>query len=255
MMSAGDVPQANGKSVVIAKVQDQAGENGAKEEAGDEDFDTKLAARNSRKMAVIKRNSEFFVKNYEVHKDYKREQMNITDLGEDQNQPKNERRNNNIPDLALNDVALVEQKTSDPKSAKEEDGAEGLETGYSTARELIGKENRVQEDALQDDGSWLPNFSRVKPNRDDLIRYLQYDHPISIQKQSNFSCCAKITTKDYYCKLLNPFYGIGECCVSKRSPIILDSEEAKFVNSGGTDLLNSTNDDADVLPQPPKPRS
>jgi hypothetical protein len=223
MMSAGDVPQANGKSVVIAKVQDQAGENGAKEEAGDEDFDTKLAARNSRKMAVIKRNSEFFVKNYEVHKDYKREQMNITDLGEDQNQPKNERRNKNIPDLALNDVALVEQKTSDPKSAK--------------------------------DGSWLPNFSRVKPNRDDLIRYLQYDHPISIQKQSNFSCCAKITTKDYYCKLLNPFYGIGECCVSKRSPIILDSEEAKFVNSGGTDLLNSTNDDADVLPQPPKPRS
>jgi len=76
----------------------------------------------------------------------------------------------------------VEQKTSDPKSVKEEDGAEGLETGYSTARELIGKEHRVQEDALQDDGSWLPNFSGVKPNRDDLIRYLQYDHPISIQK-------------------------------------------------------------------------
>jgi hypothetical protein len=149
----------------------------------------------------------------------------------------------------------VEQKTSDPTSAKEEDGAEGLETGYSTARELISKEHRVQEEALQDDGSWLPNFSRVKPNRDDLIRYLQYDHPISIQKQSNFSCCAKITTKDYYCKLLNPCYGIRGCCVSKRPPIILDSEEAQFVNSGGTDLLNSTNDDADVLPQPPKPRS
>ena len=76
----------------------------------------------------------------------------------------------------------MEQKTSDPKSAREDDGAEGLETGYSTARELIGKENRVQEDALQDDGSWLPNFASVEPNRDDLIRYLQYDHPISIQK-------------------------------------------------------------------------
>jgi len=167
----------------------------------------------------------------------------------------------------------VEQKTSDPKSAKEEDGAEGLETGYSTARELISKEHGIQtnrqEDALQDDGSWLPNFSNVEPNRDDLIRYLQYDHPISIQKfhdkekditynkQRNFSCCAKITTKDYYCKLLNPFYGIRGCCVSKRPPIILDSEEIKFVNfinSGATDVLNSTNDDADVLP-PPKPRS
>lgn len=46
--------------------------------------------------------------------------------------------------------------------------------------------------------------------------------------------------------------------MSKRPPIILDSEEAKFVNSGGTagtDLLNTTNDDAEVLPQPPKPRS
>ena len=169
----------------------------------------------------------------------------------------------------------MEQKTSDPKSVKEEDGAEGLETGYSTARELISKEHGVhthtQEDAVQDDGSWLPNFSSVEPNRDDLIRYLQYDHPISIQRKykklpenegykvnvlkANFSCCAKITTKDYYCKLLNPFYGIRGCCVSKRPPIILDSEEAKFVNSGGTDLLNSTNDDADVLPQPPKPRS
>jgi len=44
-------------------------------------------------MNVIKRNSEFFVKNYEVQKDYKRDHahhthMNITDLGEDQNQPK-----------------------------------------------------------------------------------------------------------------------------------------------------------------------
>jgi len=39
-------------------------------------------------MNVIKRNSEFFVKNYEVQKDNKRDQMNVTDLGEDQNVPK-----------------------------------------------------------------------------------------------------------------------------------------------------------------------
>ena len=146
-------------------------------------FAAKLAARNTRKMNVIKRNSEFFVKNYEVQKDHKHDEMNITDLGEDRKQPKQRPSSKrNIPDLALNDVALAEQKTSDPKSAREEDGAEGLETGYSTARELIGKEYRVQEDIKQVDGSWLPNFSRVKPNRDDLIKYLQYDHPISIQK-------------------------------------------------------------------------
>ena len=72
-------------------MKDQAGaaENGAKEEAEEAiDFDAKLAARNTRKMNVIKRNSEFFVKNYEVRKDHKRDQMNITDLGEDQNGPK-----------------------------------------------------------------------------------------------------------------------------------------------------------------------
>jgi hypothetical protein len=192
MMSAEDMPQENGKSVVVPKVEDEADaeENGAKEEAEEAiDFDAKLAARHTRKMNVIKRNSEFFVKNYEVQKDHKRhrDQMNITDLSEDQTVPKQlQSSKRNIPDLALKDVELVEQKTSDPKSAKEDDGAEGLETGYSTARELISKENRVQEDALQDDGSWLPNyhtnFASVEPNRDDLIRYLQYDHPISIQK-------------------------------------------------------------------------
>jgi hypothetical protein len=92
MMSAEDVPQQNGKSVVIdiAKDKDEADaeENGAKEEGAEVDFDAKLAARTTRKMNVIKRNAEFFVKNYEVQKDDKREQMNITDLGEDQNLPK-----------------------------------------------------------------------------------------------------------------------------------------------------------------------
>ena len=98
MMSAEDLPQQNGKSVVITKAEDgaDAEENGAKEGAEEVDDDckqlnvfvAKLAARNTRKMNVIKRNSEFFVKSYEVQKDNKRDQMNITDVGEDQNVPK-----------------------------------------------------------------------------------------------------------------------------------------------------------------------
>ena len=93
MMSAEDMPQENGKSVVVAKAAEEADaqENGAKEEAEVViDFDAKLAARHTRKMNVIKRNSEFFVKNYEAEQDHKRhrDQMNITDLSEDQTVPK-----------------------------------------------------------------------------------------------------------------------------------------------------------------------
>ena len=72
MMSADDMPQhmqQNAKSVVIEKNQDEvdAAKDKAKAEADDAGgFAAKLAARNTRKMNVIKRNSEFFVKNYEV---------------------------------------------------------------------------------------------------------------------------------------------------------------------------------------------
>ena len=110
-MSAEDMPQQTGKSVVIAKGQDKevaATKDNAKKEPAI-DLEAKLAARTTRKMNVIKKNAEFFVKNYEVRHDLKHDHMNITDLGEDQDQPKRlESSKRNMPELALNDVELAE---------------------------------------------------------------------------------------------------------------------------------------------------
>ena len=47
--------------------------------------------------------------------------------------------------------------------------------------------------------------------------------------------------------MFNPFYGCYGCCVSKRPPIILNTEEDKFTpNLLDTEGLNLSNDDGDM---------